>query len=90
MKEQEPWSEAEKRFRLRTALVAMARDGLAIQARRQAAEEAVVRAEAAATSVQQDEEWARQKNLLWPPEDDEETAPRAIDDGLIVEGDTNA
>jgi len=40
MKEQEPWSEAEKRFRLRAALVAMARDGLAIQARRQAAEEA--------------------------------------------------
>jgi len=56
MKEQEVWSEAEKRFRLRAALVAMARDGLAIQARRQAAEEAAARTKAAATSVQQDEE----------------------------------
>ncbi len=72
MKVQEPWSEAEKRFRLRTVLLAAARDGLAIQARRQAAEEAAARAEAAASSAQQDGEWARQKNLLWPPEDDDE------------------
>jgi len=81
MKEQEPWSEAEKRFRLRTALLAAARDGLAIQARRQAAEEAVARAEAAATSAQQDEEWARQKNLLWPPEDDDEAIACQEDKG---------
>jgi len=40
MKEPEVWSEAEKRFRLRAALVAAARDGLAILAREQAAEEA--------------------------------------------------
>ncbi len=54
MKEREPWSEEEKRFRLRTVLVAAARDGLAIEAREQAAAERGTRTDILQVPLQDD------------------------------------
>jgi len=63
MKEPEVWSEAEKRFRLRTALLAAARDGLAIEAREQAAKEAA----SAVSAVSGPDTARRQKETATSP-----------------------